>query len=92
MGSKFYTIRFKDWIRIGLYFYSFLTKIYLGPYHSVKNHLDPNQLPPLGFRFNAAKECRCKTYLVIPLESALVGVASTRSASLSIMHPLIFNK
>jgi hypothetical protein len=48
ISSKFYTIRFKDLIRIRLYFYLFLTKIYLGFYHFMKKHLDHDPLPTLG--------------------------------------------
>jgi hypothetical protein len=49
MGSKFYTIRFKDRIKLGSDSISihFLTKIYLCPYHFVKKHLDRDPLPPL---------------------------------------------
>jgi hypothetical protein len=56
MGSKFYTIRFKDLIGLGsgpisIYF---LTIKYLGPYHFVKKHLDRDPLPPLFLREIAA--------------------------------------
>jgi hypothetical protein len=52
MGSKFYIIRFKDWIRlrsihISIYFW---TKNYLVSYHFIilwKKHLDHDTLPPL---------------------------------------------
>jgi hypothetical protein len=49
MGSKFYTIRFKDRIGLGsgpipIHFW---TKIYLGSYHFGKKHLDRDPLPPL---------------------------------------------
>jgi hypothetical protein len=49
MGSKFYTIKFKDQIELGSGPISihFLTKIYLGTYHFVKKHLDRDLLPPL---------------------------------------------
>jgi hypothetical protein len=49
MGSKFYTIRFKDMIGLGSVAISihFLTKIYLGSYHFMKKHLDHDPLPPL---------------------------------------------
>jgi hypothetical protein len=47
MDSKFYTIRFNDRIilesdHISIYF---LTKVYLIPYHFMKNHLDRDTLP-----------------------------------------------
>jgi hypothetical protein len=49
MCSKFYTIRFKDRVELGSVPISihFWTKIYLGPYHFVKKHLDHDPLPPL---------------------------------------------
>jgi hypothetical protein len=49
MGSKFYTIRFKDRIGLGsgLISIHFLAKIYLEPYHFMKKHLDRDPLPPL---------------------------------------------
>jgi hypothetical protein len=46
MDSKFYNIKFKDYIRIGSYFYSFLN-IYLVLYLFTKKHLDDNPLPEL---------------------------------------------
>jgi hypothetical protein len=57
MGSKFYTIRFKDRIGLGSGPISihFLTKIYLGPYHFVKKHLDRGPLPPLLASHSSSK-------------------------------------
>jgi hypothetical protein len=48
MGSKFYTIRFKDRIGIesGPISIIFWTKICLGPYLFVKKHLNRDALPP----------------------------------------------
>jgi hypothetical protein len=49
MGSKFYTITFKDRIGLGSGSISihFLTNNYLGRCHFVKKHLDYDPLPPL---------------------------------------------
>jgi hypothetical protein len=54
MGSKFYTIRFKDQIRLGsdsisIYFW---TTNYLGPYHFKKKHLDHDPLSSLSTSYN----------------------------------------
>jgi hypothetical protein len=48
MVSKFYTIKFKNRIKLGLSPISihFLTKVYLMSYHFMKKHLDCDPLPP----------------------------------------------
>jgi hypothetical protein len=48
MDSKFYAIRFKNWIRLEsdpIYIH-FWIKIFLELYHFMKKHLDRDPLPP----------------------------------------------